>query len=79
MHPKPNLISVWIVFTLNIACNVRRCKSVNTRRGFFGDDKCSAMIGSSSFRLHPLNGMSEIKTEKKKRESKIPWMKEYSS
>lgn len=58
------------LLTLNIACNVRRCKSVNTSRGFFGDDKCSAIIGNSSFRLHAVNGMSEIKTEQEKRKSK---------
>lgn len=45
--------------TLNIACSVRRCRSVNTSRGFFGDDKCSATTtGKSSFRLHPVNGIS---------------------
>lgn len=43
---------------MNIACSVRRCKSVNTSRGFFGDDRCSATTGISSFRLHPVNGIS---------------------
>lgn len=45
-------------FTLKIACKVRRCKSVKTSLGFFGDDKCSTAGGISSFLLQPVNGMS---------------------
>lgn len=47
-------------FTLNMAWSVRRCRSVKTSRGFFGDDRCSATTGISSFRLHPLNGISAL-------------------
>lgn len=53
------VLFVWIR-TLNIACSVRRCRSVNTSRGFFGEDRCSATTGKSSFRLHPVNGISII-------------------
>lgn len=66
-----NAIHVWMtfnwflsfVYTLNIACSVRRCRSVNTSRGFFGEDRCSATTGKSSFRLHPLNGISNTNIE----------------
>lgn len=37
--------------TLNIACKVRRCKSVNTKRGFFGCGTWSGLL-TSSLRLH---------------------------
>ena len=36
--------------SLNIASRVRRCMSVNTRRGFFGAG--SSDLVNSSFRLH---------------------------
>jgi hypothetical protein len=37
---------------LKIACKVRRWRSVNTKRGFFGAVECSETIGwLSSFRL----------------------------
>lgn len=45
------------MLTLNIACSVRRCRSVNTNRGFFTDDN-SATTAISSFRLQTVIGMS---------------------
>ena len=41
----------WGNCTLKMACSVRRCRSVKTRRGFFGDG-CSGGGGCSSLRLH---------------------------